>query len=148
MIDTETDKAIASQWLRAFAERYYNLYLPSSEQMHRAIAAYFPMAATIIEGISVQDLLETWLGIVAIVKLGDECIAWSVETDLTCAQTRRKYYNTSPFYSIAHELGINKHWILLGEPLSFSSLTINDIFEAELNLLEEENPFQCAIVRI
>jgi len=56
--------------------------------------------------------------------------------------------NTSPFYPIRHELGISKHWILLGEPLSFSSLTINDIFEVELNLLEEENPSQCALVRI
>lgn len=147
MPEREASDGKISDWVRSFAETNYHLFTPSLEQLLQTIAAYFPsQLSEYRKNSDGQELLENILGIVTIIKLGNEYIAWSVTSDRAEAEARQQAYSTPSYSSLRHELGVDAHWILLIDPDFF--FTLQDLYEAHMNLLELVNRPECVVVPV
>lgn len=132
-------------WIRNFADHYYHLLTPSKEQVRRAIATHLPQKLSECPfNADAQELLERVSGIVVIVKLGDEQIAWGVAVDRPQADTMQQTYSSAPYSAVRDDLGIDAHWILLVNP-DFM-FTQRDLYEAHMDLMELEDQPECVLV--
>lgn len=136
-----------SQWVRQFAQQNYHLLTPSPEQVRQAISRSLPeQLSKYPASAEAQGLLEEVLGIAVIVKLGNQYIAWSVTCDPTFANTLQRNYSADVYSAIRADLGINSHWILLVNPeLMF---TVQDLYEAHMDLLELEIQPECVVMPV
>lgn len=145
-----TEKEILNlpQWVREYA--VYTRFqepLPEQSQVHTAIAAHLLSKLQEHPGAEVQALLQA-VGIIAIVKIGDERIAWSATIDADKAKALQQLYNSPAYSQIRHELGINAHWIFLLNPKSLDLYTRQDLYEAHMDVLELEARSEAVVVRL
>lgn len=136
-----------SNWIRQFAAQNYHLFVPSTLQVQQAIARSFPeQLSKCPANAEAQELLEEVLGIAVIVKLGNQQIAWSVTDDPAFANTLQRNYSADAYSAVRANLGINSHWILLVNPeLMF---TIQDLYEAHMDLMELEVQSECIVMPV
>lgn len=136
-----------SQWVRQFAQQNYHIFTPSQEKIRQAIAAHLPeQLLKYSTDVEVEELLEEVLGIAVIVKLGKERIAWSITSDLTFANTLQQKYSAAAYSAVRADLGIDRHWILLiNSELMF---TVQDLYEAHMDLMELEIQPECVVMPI
>jgi len=132
-------------WTRQFGDRYYYVSVPPLEQVQQAIAAHLPKKASEYStSTTAQELLEQALGIVVIVKLGDERVAWSVTADRAQAESLKQTYSGDVYSAIRKDLGVDAQWILLVKPDVM--FTHRDLYEAHMDLMELEDQPECVIV--
>lgn len=132
-------------WIRQFADRYYYVSVPPLEQVQQAIAAYLPeKESECATSTTAQELLEQALGIVVIVKLGDEQVAWSVTANRAQAEAMQQTYSGDAYSAVRKALGVDAQWILLVNPDVM--FTHRDLYEAHMDLMEEEQP-ECVVVQ-
>lgn len=136
-----------SQWIRQFADKNYRLFTPSTLQMRQAIAAHLPeQLVKYSTNAEAEELLKEVLGIAVIVKLGNQRIAWSIADDSNLAHALQRKYSATAYSNMRADLGIDLHWILLVNPeLMF---TVQDLYEAHMDLMELENQAECSIMSI
>jgi hypothetical protein len=134
-----------SQWIKNFANtNYYKAnFLP--ETVREATYTYLHNVKLPAEDAEIEQLLDS-LGFVSAIALGDETIAWSVATNRSQASEMIEQYSTSTYSRWRKALGIDSHWILLVDPEVM--FTIQDLYEAHMDLLELEDKPECVIVEL
>lgn len=141
------ESSALADWVRSFAQTNYHLFVPSEEQLLQAISKSFPSKLSEYRtDRNVQELLEQILGIVTIIKLGNEQIALSIATNTSEAEVLQKTCNAPRYSRVRHELGVDAHWILLVNPEFL--FTLQDLYEAHMNVMELENRPECVIVPV
>jgi len=136
-----------SQWIRQFADKNYRLFTPSALRMRQAIAAHLPeQLVKYPTNAEAEEFLEEVLGIAVIVRLGSQKIAWSIADDPNLAHALQRKYSATVYSDMRADLEIDLHWILLVNPeLMF---TVQDLYEAHMDLMELENQAECLIMAI
>lgn len=136
-----------SDWICQFADQNYHLFAPSTLQVRQAIAAYLPeQLLKYSPSAEAEGLLEEVLGIAIIIRLGDRQIALSIAEDRAKANALQQTYSAAPYSAIRADLGINSQWILLVNPdLLF---TVQDMYEAHLDLMELEIQPECLVMPV
>ena len=136
-----------SQWVRQFAEQNHYTFAPSRLQVRQAIAAHLPeQVLKYSTNAEAEELLEEVLGIAVIVRLGSQKIAWSIADAPKLAHALQRKYSATVYSDMRTDLGIDLHWILLVNPeLMF---TVQDLYEAHMDLMELENQAECSIMAI
>lgn len=144
---TSTESISLSNWVRSFAQTNYHLFVPSEEQLLQAIKDCFPSQLSESQtDRNVQELLEQILGIVTIIKLGNEQIALSIATNTSEAEVWQQTYNAPLYSRVRHELGVDAHWILLVDPEFL--FTLQDLYEGHMDVMELEDRPECVIVPV
>lgn len=135
------------QWVRSFAQKYYNLVEFTPGKVLSAAKKHLPTTDLHLDSeAGSQEILESILSILAIIKLGDQQIAWSIASDLNEAQKLQQTYSAQDFTQLRHSLGINAQWILVFVPeLLF---TQEDVYEAHMKLIDHDCKPDCAIVHL
>lgn len=136
-----------SNWIRQFAAQNYHLFVPSPLQVQQAIARSLPeQLSKYPASAEAQELLEEVLGIVVIVKLGNQHIAWSVTSDPNFANILQQKYSATAYSAIRTDLNIDSHWILLVNPEFM--FTVQDLYEAHMDLMELEAQSECVVMSV
>lgn len=144
----ETKVLNLAEWVREYAAyTRFQEPLPDPSQVHSAISAHLPDKLQQHPGADVQELLQA-VGIMAIVKIGDERIAWSATIEANKAEDLQQLYNSAAYSQIRHELGINAHWIFLVQPKSLGLYTRQDLYEAHMDVLELQDRPESVVVRL
>jgi hypothetical protein len=141
-----TTSALAD-WTRSFADNTgFRVDNPSLEAVKQAIATHLPDKLSEYRFTDAEGILQDALGIGAIVKIGDETIAWVAVTNADVAKRIEQTYNGVAFSKIRHALGIESQWILLVNPDLLAVYSNEDLYEAHLIVLDEENRLECIVV--
>lgn len=136
-----------ADWVKAYARKRFNVISLPSSKLRQAVAHHSPGTLDEYpEAADDQELLEKGLGILTIVKLGQQLYAWSAVADRAEADTLQQLYSNPPYTLIRQELGIDFHWILLVNPEFM--FTVEDLYEAHMDLLELEEQPQCVVVPV
>lgn len=145
MLQQEINGPDLHQWVRAFAQKYYRLVdLSAGEVLHSAKKHLPSTDLHLNSEVSSQEILESILSILAIIKLGDQQIAWSMASNLTEAQRLQQAYSASNFTQLRRALGIDAQWILVFDPLLL--FTLEDVYEAHLQLVDQDCKSDCVVV--
>jgi hypothetical protein len=142
-----SDIRAVSAWVKEFGEEHYHLFTPNTESVRQAAALLSsPHEETVQTATPVEQLLEETLGIILLIKLGNEKIAWSIATDQAEAESLLQTFRTPDFTQARQKLGIDIHWVLLINPEIL--FTQGDLYEAHLNVLELDEQPDCVILRL
>ncbi|NJO93849.1 MAG: hypothetical protein HC820_04920 [Hydrococcus sp. RM1_1_31] len=132
------------QWVKNFAVTNYHQVNFLRKNVKEIASKYF-QNLQLSEDTDPEQLLNS-LGILSAISLGDEKIAWSVAENRSQADAMIEQYNTPAYSSFRKAIGIDSHWILLVNPeLMF---TLQDLYEAHMDLLELEDKPECIIVSL
>jgi hypothetical protein len=136
------------QWVREYATYTgFQEAWPDPSQVHAALATHLPLKLQAHPAANVQELLQA-VGIMVIVKIGDERIAWFATINADEAEDLQQLYNSPAYSQIRHQLGINAHWIFLLNPKSIDLYTRQDLYEAHMDVLELEDRPEAVVVSL
>ncbi len=93
-----------------------------------------------------QELLEEVLGIVVLVRLGNQQIAWSITSAPALTNTLQRNYSADAYSAMRANLGIDSHWIVLINPEVM--FTLKDLYEAHIDLVELEIQPECVVMPV
>lgn len=144
----ENDILDLADWVRDFAAyTQFQKEWPDRAEVWSAIATNLPSKLQEHSEATAQELLQA-VGIMAVVKIGDERVAWAATIDAEKAKVLQQLYNSVPYSQIRHTLKINAHWILLLSPKSIDLYTKEDLFEAHMTILEVKDSPESVIVHL
>jgi hypothetical protein len=139
-----------SDWVRAQAKEMGITYeLLTLDVVQKAVIEHLPGKARLVskylpDSASVQDWLQHMLGIMEVVKVGVDVIAWGAATNEAEAEVLQQAYSAKTYRQICQALGIRYQWILLLHPVYLT--TSGDIIEAHMTFVEGGLQ-ECSIIR-
>jgi hypothetical protein len=147
----EAAEFVLSDWVRSRADALGVLIQPPSLEIALPIIKeYLPAKARLWGRYlpnpdSVEDWLQHILGIVCLVKIQKEVIAWGASTEPERAEAMRKEYSQGTHSKVRHALCIDYQWVLLFHPEYLS--TRRDMFEAFMYERMDEPRLECSVVK-
>lgn len=147
----EAGEFVLSDWVRSRAKALGVLIeSPSLETALPVIKEYLPAKARLLGRYlpnpdSAEDWLQHILGIVCLVKIENEVIAWGASTEPELAEAMRKEYSQESHSKVRHALGIDYQWVLLFHPEYLS--TRRDMITAFMNERLDEPRLECSVVK-
>jgi len=147
----EAGEFVLTDWVRARADALGVLIPPPSlDTVLPVIKEYLPAKARLWgrhlpDPESVEDWFQHILGIVCLVRMGDETIAWGASVHRDQAEAMRRSYSRASYRKVRHALGIDYQWILLMHPELLC--TRRDMFEAFMYERMDKPRLECSVVK-